>query len=104
MRDLIKAQRCRDCGVQFHLSPQEGVCVDCSVDAMTAEYGGGYTTITLSNDTWKTLENFLLYHLEPMPTWHEPDEEELAAMGRLRKVLTSMLMESSTGQRGGQDG
>jgi len=57
-------------------------------------------SLALSPQTWRTLENFLLYHLEPVPTWHEPDEEELAAMGRLRKILTSMLMEPDTGQEG----
>ena len=100
MRDSIEAQRCNDCGTEFYLSPEEGVCIDCIVGSMTSEYSGGYTTITLSNDTWRTLENFLLYHLEPMPTWHEPDGEELAAMGRLRKILTSMLTRPSTGQKG----
>ena len=99
MRDSIEAQRCNDCGTEFYLSPEERVCVDCSVER-AAMYSGGNLSLVLSPQTWRTLENFLLYHLEPMPTWHEPDGEELAAMGRLRKILTSMLTRPSTGQKG----
>ena len=56
--------------------------------------------LALSKETWRTLENFLLYHLEPVPTWHEPDEEELAAMRKLRKELTEVLInEQLEGER-----
>jgi len=48
--------------------------------------------LALSREALRTLENFLLYHLEPVPTWHEPDEEELAAMRKLRKELTEVLI------------
>jgi len=34
MRDSIEALRCTGCGVEYDLSPQEGVCVDCSVDLL----------------------------------------------------------------------
>ena len=34
MRDSIEALRCSGCGVEYYLSPQEGVCVDCSVDLL----------------------------------------------------------------------
>jgi hypothetical protein len=56
--------------------------------------------LELSGETLRTLENFLLYHLEPVPTWHEPDEEELAAMRKLRKELTEVLInEQLEGER-----
>ena len=110
MRDSTKAQRCNDCGTEYYMSPQEGVCVDCSVDTMTAEYSGGYTTITLSNETWETLWNFDVYALEiiqmnrglhcNLPSWHEPDEEEIKAVRQFGKVLASMLTRPSTGQKG----
>jgi protein-arginine kinase activator protein McsA len=34
MRDSIESKRCKGCGVEYYLSPEEGVCVDCSVDSM----------------------------------------------------------------------
>ena len=34
MRDSIEAKRCKDCGTEFYLSPEEDICVDCSVDSM----------------------------------------------------------------------
>ena len=34
VRDSIEARRCTGCGVEYYLSPEEGVCVDCSVDSM----------------------------------------------------------------------
>ena len=56
--------------------------------------------IQLTVEESRTLENFLLYHLEPVPTWHEPDEEELAAMRKLRKELTEVLInEQLEGER-----
>lgn len=110
MRDSIEAQRCKDCGTEYYMSPQEGVCVDCSVDSMTAEYSGGYTTITLSNDTWRAAWNFIVYALEiiqmnkglhhNLPSWHEPDEEEIKTVSTFQRVLVSMLTRPSDGQRG----
>ena len=31
MRDSTESKRCTACGVEYYLSPEEGVCVDCSV-------------------------------------------------------------------------
>jgi len=60
----------------------------------------GNVLIELTVEESRTLENFLLYHLEPMPTWHEPDEEEVAAMRKLRKELTEVLInEQLEGER-----
>tara|TARA_R100000008_G_scaffold10986_1_gene5495 strand:- start:88 stop:423 length:336 start_codon:yes stop_codon:yes gene_type:complete len=110
MRDSAEAKRCEDCGTEYYLSPQEGVCVDCTVDSMTAEYGGGYTTITLSNDTWRTVWNFIVYALEivhmnrelhsNLPSWHEPDKKEVKTVGTFQRVLASMLSQPSAGQKG----